>query len=195
MKNHYVILFLLISAVNSYSQSSNRLIVNYGITSQILIGDHLDGAGGQDGKGGNVFGVRYIRTTTGKISLETGLEYSRYQFSISPAFHPGIDMTARKENVELISVPLFANYSFAKYLFVNGGLIADFQLNKKTTDAVDRQSGVGLGIGFGGKYDFRAITLSINPYLQQHSIIPIEKSRNQERLLEAGIRFGVGYRF
>ena len=195
MKNHYVILFILISVVNSYSQPVNHLTVNYGISSQVLVGKSLEGGGSQDGKGGNVIGLRYIRSTDGKMSLETGLEYSRFKFSIKPAYHPDIDMTARKENVELVSVPLYARYTFAKYLFVNGGVIADFQINKRKTDTVDRQSGVGLGVGIGGKYEFKHIMISINPFLQQHAIIAIEKAKYQERLLEAGIRFGVGYRF
>lgn len=195
MKNHYVILILLFSAVSAYGQSVNRLTVNYGIASQILIQERLEGAGSHDGKGGNVVGLRYIHGTNKRVALETGLEFSRYKFSIAPAYHPDIDMTARKENVELISVPLYANFTFAKYMFVHGGLIADFQINKKKTDVVDRQSGIGLGIGIGGKYDFKKITVSINPYLQQHAIVAVEKARSQERLLEVGIRFGVGYRF
>jgi len=195
MKIHYVILLMFFTGLSAYAQPSDLLMVNYGISSQILNGPNLDGAGSQDGNGGSLIGLRYIKGTKGKVSFETGLEYSRFRFSIAPAFHPEVAMTARTEHVTLISVPLFARYTFARYLFVNGGVIADLQINKKSTDAVDRQSGLGVGIGFGGKYDFRHVTFSVNSYLQQHTIIAIEKSRNQNRLLEAGIRFGVGYRF
>ncbi|MCF2443185.1 hypothetical protein L0657_04380 [Dyadobacter sp. CY345] len=195
MKNHYVILFLLFSVVSSYGQNVNRLTVNYGIASQVLIQERLEGAGSHDGKGGNVAGLRYIHGANGKVALETGLEYSRYKFSTTPASYPDIKISPIKENLELISIPIYANFTFAKYMFINGGLIADFQINKKKTDVVDRQSGIGLGVGIGGKYDFKRITFSINPCLQQHAVIPFESARSPQRLLEAGIRFGVGYHF
>lgn len=195
MKNHYVILFLLISTACSYAQTANRIMVNYGINSHILIGPYLDGAASRDGKGGSVAGLRYFRDLSRKLALETGLEYSHYKFSISPAIHPDLERTSRKETVKLISVPVFVHYTFAKYLFVNGGLMADFQIDKKKTDVVDEQSGLGLGIGLGGKYSFKNITLSLNPYWQQHTIVPFTEVSDHERLMEAGIRLGVGYSF
>lgn len=196
MINIYIVLILLTFPVRSFAQSSHRLSIAYGFAANELVRkDNLDGAGSHDGKGAGMIGLRYIKTLKNNFAFETGLEYARYKFSVSPAFHPEVAQTSRRENIELLSVPIYANYTFGKYFFVNGGVIADFQVNKKEKKSLDGQSGLGAGLGIGAKYDFNRMTISINPYFQKHAIFAADKEPHQERIIEAGIRFGVGYRF
>lgn len=196
MKNIYIVLILLTFPLHSFAQSSHRLGFIYGFAAnEIVRKDNLDGAGSHDGKGAGMIGLRYIKTLKNNFAFETGLEYSRYKFSVSPAFHPDVTLISRRENIDLLSLPIYAHYTFGKYFFINGGLIADFQVNKKEKKSLDGQSGLGTGLGIGAKYDFNRITISVNPYFQHHAIFAADKERHQERIIEAGIRFGVGYRF
>jgi hypothetical protein len=196
MKKIYFALFLLTFPAISFAQSSHRLSISYGFAANEMVkrGDLIGGAN-HDGKGAEIIGFRYVKTLKKNFALETGLEYTKFKFSITPAYHPDVTQTAKKENIELLSVPIYGNYTFGKYFFVNGGLLVDFQINKKDNHNLDRQSGLGAGLGIGGKYDFKRITISVNPYVQKHAIIAANKERHQESILEAGIRIGVGYGF
>ena len=81
----------------------------------------------------------------------------------------------------------------AKFLFVNGGLLLDFEVEN---EVIDPQSGFGLGIGIGGEYIFTSgFNIFVNPYLNQHALFPFQKEQHHQRLLDAGVRLGVGYRF
>ncbi|MDQ6480748.1 outer membrane beta-barrel protein [Dyadobacter sp. LHD-138] len=196
MKNIYIVLILLTFSLRSFAQSSHRLSISYGFAANELARKNdLEGTESHFGKGAGMIGLRYIKTLKNNFAFETGLEYSRYKFSVSPVFHPNVVRTFRRENIELLSVPIYANYTFGKYFFVNGGIIADFHINKKEKKSFDGQSGLGAGLGIGAKYDFNRITISINPYFQKHAIFALDKEPHQERIIEAGIRFGVGYRF
>ncbi len=42
---------------------------------------------------------------------------------------------------------------------MNGGPIVDFELNSSETPSIDKQSGIGLGLGFGGAYNFKHFTI------------------------------------
>ncbi len=196
MKNIYIVLFLLIFPARSFAQSSHQFGIVYGFAANELVRkDDLMGAPSHDGKGASTIGLRYIKTLKNNFAFETGLEYSQFKFSISPAEHPATQQTSRREKIELLSVPIYGNYTFGKYFFLNGGLIADFEVNKKENRSLDGQSGLGAGLGIGGKYEFKRITLSVSPYFRKHAIFATDKERYQERIIEAGIRFGAGYRF
>lgn len=196
MKNSYIVLLILIFPARSFAQSPHQFGIVYGFAANELVRkDDLTGAESHDGKGASIIGLRYIKTLKNNFAFETGLEYSRFKFSIAPAPHPAVEHTSRRENIELLTVPIYGNYTFGKYFFLNGGLIADFELNKKENRSLDGQSGLGAGMGIGGKYAFKRITLSVSPYFRKHAIFAADKEQYQERIIEAGIRFGAGYRF
>lgn len=166
MKNSYIVLFFLIFPALSFAQSSQRLSISYGFAAnEIMQNRNIVGGADHNGKGAGSIGLRYIKTLKKNFAFETGLEYARYKFEIAPNYPPDIPQNSRHENIELLSVPIYGHYTFGKYVFVHAGLIADFQINKKENTSLDRQSGLGAGIGIGGKYDFKKITISVNPYL------------------------------
>ena len=110
---------------------------------------------GFQGKGGAIYGLNYVRTLTKSFSIETGLEYSvnnllwDYEDAYNPSFTP------QKVSVTMLSVPIYANFTFFNYFFADAGLTADFETSYKTGAVVSNQSGVGIGLGIGGKYDFK----------------------------------------
>ncbi|MFA5329843.1 MAG: hypothetical protein WC384_18750 [Prolixibacteraceae bacterium] len=59
---------------------------------------------------------------------------------------------------------------------------------------VSFMSGKMAGIGL--KYDFKSgLTISANPCARLHSLIAFSNDGIHYRLLESGIKFGIGYKF
>lgn len=104
----------------------------------------------------------------------------------------GTPVESRDEQLEIISIPLYANYTFWKYLFISGGFIFDIQ---KTDNSFHSQSGIGYSLGLGGKYEFHNFLIFINPNYKRHSFIPFEKGNNRQKLTETGVQLGIGYIF
>ena len=190
--------FIIIIAFLSLeiNAQKNRISVFYGFTgNELLRNEDLVGGPSYDGKGSDIFGINYQRALNKDISLETGLEYSKNKIGITPSFYPGIDLTPRQEDIELITIPVYVKFTFFKYFFVNGGTLIDFEINREDYLSTDEQSGIGFGAGIGGQYTFRNFTFYINPLLRYHALIPFHKENYQQHLTEAGIKFGLGYNF
>jgi len=60
---------------------------------------------------------------------------------------------------------------------------------------IDSQSGLGYGLGAGGKYSFKKMTILVNPLFQKYAILSFDGNDHQERIGELGVKFGVGYNF
>jgi len=141
-----------------------------------------------------MYGLNYTRNITKVFSIETGLEYSvnnllwDYEDAYNPHFIP------QKVSVKMLSVPIYANFTFLKYLFANAGITADFETSHQSDEIVTNQSGIGLELGIGGKYNFNRMTVFINPLIQMHAIVAFH-NENSGSLLDQGVKFGIGYRF
>ncbi len=194
MKTNIFVFFLIFFSLTIFSQ--NKISVYYGFSDNALLrNSDLVGGPGFEGKGGNLYGLGYEKELVKNFSLKTGLEYSKNKIELTPNFYPEIDMTPREVDIEILTIPIYANYTFLKYLFVNGGALIDFELNREEYASTDDQSGIGFGIGIGGKYDFDNLTVFINPFYRSHAIIPFEKENYNQHLNEIGLIFGIGYNF
>ncbi len=194
MKTYIFLFFLIFFSQTIFSQ--NKISVFYGFSDNALLRKaELIGGPGYAGKGSNLYGFSYEKALFKYFSLETGLEYSKNKIEITPNFYPGIDMTPKNVDIEILTVPIYANYTFLKYIFVNGGALIDFELNREEYASTDNQSGIGFGIGIGGKYDFNDLTVFVNPFYRSHAIIPFEKENYHQHLNEIGLKFGIGYNF
>ncbi len=194
MKTNIFVFFLIFFIQTIFSQ--NRISAYYGFSDNALLRKaDLCGGPSFEGEGGDLYGLNYGKELFKNFSLETGLEYSKNKIEITPNFYPGIDMTPREVDIEILTVPIYANYTFLKYIFVNGGALIDFELNREEYASTDNQSGIGFGIGIGGKYDFNDLTVFINPFYRSHAIIPFEKENYNQLLNEIGLKFGIGYNF
>jgi len=194
MKNLRLILMLIITilTINSYSQNSNELRVYYGIsTAEFLRHQNLDGAGAHEITNFNEFGITYLRQLFDNFYIETGINYAKGNVRIIPAFM-GVPVASRNEKLEIVSIPMYANYTFWKYLFVNGGPIINFQTSDNSTDS---QSGIGYSLGIGGTYNFNKFSIFINPNFKRHAVIPFEKENYHQKLTTLGVQFGMGYKF
>jgi len=183
---------IILFSLNCFSQKKNELRVYYGISdSELLRNDELTGAGSTDLKSFSEFGLKYLRNINNKLALETGFNYSNATIIIKPPFM-GEQVASRKENFELISIPLYANYTLWNYFFINGGPMIDFQISDNSTDS---QDGIGYSLGVGGKYSVKNFNFYLNPNFKRHALIPFDKENNHQKLTEFGIQVGIGYKF
>ncbi len=186
-------MIVLFAVVHSYAQKgSNELKIYYGIIdSELLRKESLVGSGSYDNKSSYEIGFKYQRNISGKFSIETGINYMSCEVKITPAM-TGITLNPEYEDLKMISVPVYANYTFGKYFFANAGPIIDFQNSDVTFDS---QSGIGYGIGVGGEYKFDSFLIYVNPNFKRHSVLPFDKEEYHQKLTEFGIQFGIGYEF
>ena len=191
-RHFFTLLIILLIEIQCYSQNLNGLRTYYGvIDSELLRNENLDGGANYDNENSYEFGLKYLRKISKKFSIETGINYMNCKVKITPA-PTGMPVNSRYENLKIISVPIFANYSLGKYFFANGGPIVDFQ---NSEESFDSQSGIGYGIGIGGKYKFDGFLIYINPNFKRHAFIPFDKEKYHQKLTEFGMQFGIGYDF
>lgn len=135
--------------------------------------------------------VTYVLPINGWLDAETGVEYSKHSIVIHPSLSPNMDRSSRKENFNLITLPLTLRANFLKYFFVNGGLILDLNGIKSP---IDDQTGLGGLLGVALKYDFASgFSVFANPYLKIHALVPFTSNNYQQRIWEDGVRIGVTY--
>jgi hypothetical protein len=188
MKVKIILSALILLSIDAFSQSRNNISVVYGIAANTVDIHGVIGDFGYSGETGRAYGLSYTRDITRVVSLETGLLFSVNNVRLS-TIQGGRGDIFYNGDVKLISVPLYARINFLKYLFAQGGFLIDHQTNYTSNHVVVDQSGVGFGMGFGGKYSFGALSVFINPYFCRHAI------NARYNLMEGGARFGVGYNF
>ncbi|AGA78733.1 hypothetical protein Echvi_2486 [Echinicola vietnamensis DSM 17526] len=176
------------------AQSTDEVRIYYGVAGADYVYPAMDGGGSYENANFKEFGIRYLKGISERFSIESGVNYS----SSTAIFHPeyrGEPVTVNEEDYHLISVPIYAHYTFWKHFFVNGGPILDFD-GADNPSFIDKQPGIGYSLGFGGKYAFQHFSLFINPNFKQHALIPFHKNTpHHQKLTEFGVQFGVGYRF
>jgi hypothetical protein len=189
---YLLILTILILNGNVFSQQANEFKFYYGTSNAELKQKEVcPGRAGYKIQSFNEFGFRYSREVYKNLSIETGFNYSYADIKASSMYFPDGANTWDYKS-EILSIPITINYTLLKFLFVNGGPLIDYQ---NVGSGFDSQSGIGYSIGFGVKYKFKNIILSINPNFKKHAVIPFEKNSCQQRLTEKGIQFGIGYYF
>tara|TARA_B100000787_G_C16047354_1_gene229651 strand:- start:59 stop:643 length:585 start_codon:yes stop_codon:yes gene_type:complete len=187
-----LLIITLFFKIDCYSQKSNEFRTYFGIIdSKLLRSENLDGGATYNNENSYEFGIKYLRKLTPKLSIETGINFMSSKVKINPNLI-GANIEPYYENLKMVSIPMYINYSIGKYFFLNGGPILDFQ---NSTELFDSQSGFGYGIGFGGKYSFDKFLIYLNPNFKRHSVVPFEKENYHQKLTEFGIQLGIGYEF
>lgn len=201
MKYIFSILTILLFGLQTTAQKTNRVSFFYGISGNALLNSGLDGAPSYDGKGSTIFGLTYQRFLSNSLSLETGVEFSNNKIEIIPAYMPELykyitkTIVERHVNIKMITIPVYANYTFLKYFYANAGILIDFEIDRAEYPKTDDQSGLGFGAGIGAQYTYQNFTLFVNPLIRYHAVIPNEKENHQQHLTETGVKFGLGYNF
>lgn len=83
----------------------------------------LEGVPSFDGSGFQTFGLSYVHALNDWLELETGLDYSKHTISINAHSSPLMDTAPEETDISLISIPITVRANFARFFFVNGGLL------------------------------------------------------------------------
>ncbi len=202
MKHIFTLILILFIGSHILAQNSNRINAFYGFAyNELIRNDNLDGAPSYKGKGSTIIGITYQKTIYKSLSLETGLEYSKNKIEIIPVYYPELrknsskNIVTNKADIHLVTIPVYANYTFLKYFYAKAGVLIDFETNRVEYPKTDDQSGIGFGAGIGGQYTFQNFTLFVNPMIRFHAIIPNEKENHHQHITESGIKIGIAYNF
>lgn len=194
MKKSLLLLLTLIG-LQSFSQNKSELGISFRSgQSDLMSFAKTVGGPGYSGDGFYSFGITYLRALKSGLSFESGFEYSQNKITITSNIPPQYPRITRHEKIGLLSLPIACRFVFLKYAFVNGGLLLDIDTN--LSGSADSQTGIGAMLGAGLKYDFKSgITVSANPCLRIHSILAFSGNGNHQRLIDSGVKLGIGYRF
>ncbi len=199
MKKIALLLGLTLFYTLSFAQK-NKISVEYSFSQADLIRGHffniddeLIGSASYDVQKPFQMGIKYSREFPYHFSIETGLEYFQTDIKIAPVYFGIGTPKPYSKNLQLVSIPIYLNYTFFKYFFINGRLLLDWQL--KNNDSFDNQTGIGYGFGIGLKYDFENFSVSLSQNLREHAFIPFKKEKHQQRLVVDEVKISVGYRF
>lgn len=202
MKSFFISVLILFYGLHLTAQNTNRISVFYGFASNEII-SQLDGSPSFNGKGSDSFGFTFEKNIYKSLSIEMGIAYSKNKIEITPSYplethlYPSKSLTKKIVNIEMISIPVYAKFTFLKYFYANAGPIIDIEINKDDHRSIDEQSGIGFGLGIGGQYSYQNLTFFINPILRYHAVIPlpVPKENHNQNLTDAGIKLGIGYNF
>ncbi len=187
-----IILFQCVSGL--YAQLNEVSVIGGFSTNALARFEQLDGGGRYDGEGGWHTGLKYSKKLNKDTWITSGLVYSQHLITITPEYFPDIEIVTRTEKINLLSVPFEIRLDFLKYFFINAGPSLDIDISSEDT-GLDSQSGLGLGMSFGGKISYKKITFKVNPYLKVYSLLPFKHENHQQHLSESGIGLSVGYTF
>ena len=194
LKKIVLITTCILLTLGAFSQTKNRVSIFYSPASNgLIIPEGWDGDMGYTGKGANLYQLRYSRQINRFFAIETGLEYSFNK--IEKEYFPDGIMHYKESNIKMLSIPIYGDITFWKYFFVNAGPTIDFELHHTESESTYNQSGIGFGLGIGGRYTLKNFTVSLNPFYQKHLILRSKKGAYHENLYEGGIKLGLGYNF
>lgn len=191
MKKAITLFVFVFLTLGIFAQSRNEVSIVYGLANYSLGLPGLVGGASYEGKGSTILGLKYSRSISGLFAIESGIEYSTNKIEITPA--PGLPPNTQEATIQMLTIPVYGSISFWKYFFLNAGPLVDFEVNRLKTPKTDSQSGLGFGLGVGGRYIRKSITISVNPYFESHAVIPFNKEPNHLSGWEMGFKIGLGY--
>jgi hypothetical protein len=186
MKFKLILSVLILLSIQAFSQTKNNISLVYGIANNT--GDNHGAIGdyGYNAESGWMYGLSYTRNLSRAFSLETGLLYSVNKIQLTTIGPAG---GIYNQNLNMLSVPVYAKLNFLKYFFAQWGFSLDHETNYSSNSIIDDQSGIGIVVGIGGKYNIGNASIFVNPFFCRHALAA------QNNLVETGIKFGIGYNF
>ena len=172
---------------------NTQLLINLPVfgKSEAVYFQQLAGAASTAGRGLSGFGVGVLQPLNTHWSLETGLEYTRHSLRLIPNVPPGSNLAETDFKIGLLTLPLAARLNVIKGVFLNSGFLFDVELSK--SHVVNSQTGIGTLLGLGVHFNLgRGIFVFANPYFKVHGLIPFAKENYPQRLMESGVRLGLG---
>ncbi len=190
MKRLLILTLLMTGLINSSFGQKNTYGLSIGVAKGLIMKQALDGGASYDLNTGISIGFQYNRQLNDKLYLQTGINWYKNSVSVTPSFHPDIDMTPKEYDIQLLYIPVFLKVDISKYFFINGGLIVDFDITK--SKHITSQSGIGAGLGIGTEFSITdKLVIQLNPYLNFHGLALIDKENYPERICDLGIKLNL----
>ena len=185
-----LIIGLLPIFINAQTTEKGKIGLNYSLNGGTsVIQPALEGAASKDITAAGI-GLIYLKPINPWLEWETGLTYTLYKVKTTSS--PVPEVTTRNSTLSLLDIPIGVRAGFWKYFFASGGLLLD--LDMMSNSSISSQTGIGLMLGLGVKYDFSfGGSLFINPYGKLHALLPFSSDKHQDRILESGLKFGITY--
>ena len=186
-----LIIGLLPIFINAQTTEKGKIGLNYSLNGGTsVIQPSLEGAASKDITAASGIGLIYLKPINPWLEWETGLTYTLYKVKTTSS--PVPEVTTRNSTLSLLDIPIGVRAGFWKYFFASGGLLLD--LDMMSNSSISSQTGIGLMLGLGVKYDFSfGGSLFINPYGKLHALLPFSSDKHQDRILESGLKFGITY--
>jgi len=193
-----LVILLFAGQICHAQQYRNNFSLVYAVTSTSLAttgsrpdADHYNYNYNYTVTSGPRFGLSYTRYIFKWFAVETDVLYMRNNVTALDTYNNNII----HNSVHLASIQGFVKIRFLKYLFVDGGIAADSELDQNEGNITWAQEGLAAEAGIGVKLSFNHLILSVNPYLRTHGDITLSKVDSNNELNEQGIKFSVGYDF
>ena len=189
-KKQLILLFFIILNFSAYGQYKNNLSLVYGLGTNGIIKTNFTN------QPFNMVGINYTRKVNTYFCIETGIEYYNNNqkyiepltlYNNTPYFNQQSSSNTNKGNVKTISVPIYANFVFLKYLYADIGVYANFEDYHLPVGNSIKQNIGGIAGGIGGKYAFNKIIVFVNPFFRSDIA--------DSPIVNLGVKFGVGYGF
>ncbi len=152
----------------------------------------LVGASSYHFKSGAQFNLNYRYQLSKNLNLISGVQFQQSSMQSQNGSTTG-ELQTWDFQVDNFNIPVLANLSFLKYLFIEGGPMLNFQVNKENPYGIDPQNGIGLSLGLGAQYELGKWNVFIKSQKQIQSIIPFGRENYHDRLITNSLSFGVFY--
>jgi len=190
-----IILIIFFQGHLTFGQSyKNNISLNYGIGINQIYLNGFDKKEGFKNDGTFIIGLNYQKKISKIVYLKTGLDYIRSNVYVNKGYHPYWADSYGSWDINLLSFPVTINYTFLDYFFIESGIITDLQFNIWDCQPLETQSGFGITAGFGAIYHYKHFSLTLNSFMNYHSIIQFFPY-DRERLCEMGIKMELAYSF
>jgi hypothetical protein len=138
---------------------------------------------------GEVFGSYSLGS---HLRIESGIGFTQSEIRVED---PWIKNSEYNETVPYMYLPVRFRYDFLKYFYCKGGITFGFDFSD--SGEFNNQSGIGLNIGTGFKYEFKnRLSVYAGPYASLYSYITYDHGPfNPDVMLESSLLVGIMYRF
>jgi len=164
------------------SRKSVGLTVSFG-GDDLFSSEDIEGGPSYSGRGLYSMEAHIAFKLTDHIDLVPGVSFTCNSFDVAPAYRPTL---SKRQNINVLSIPVYARYHFFKYLYISGG--PTFNINGGDRDL----NGIGAGINFGGEFNMsNGMLITFGPFIRYQGLLPWKNYKLSNR----GIALGIGYRF
>lgn len=190
MKSIIISILFVIGLTSNSTAQNNSYGISIGSGKGFIMRQASLGGGSYDLNTGLSIGIQYSKRLNNKLHLMTSANWYKNTVSFTPTFYPGLDMTPKKHDIQLIYIPVFLKVDLSKHFFLNGGLIGDLDITKNKY--ITNQSGIGTGLGIGTEFSINEkLLIQINPYINLHGLIPTKSKNYHERVFDSGIKLSL----